>query len=376
METLPLHDMHVLDLTRLLPGPYTSLILAELGAEVIKVEQPPRGDPLRWMSIPDARVNQALFRLLNHGKKSMLLDIKSASGRRVLLELSRHADVLLEGYRPGVMRRLGLDYDTVAAMNPRLVYASMSGYGQSGPHSARAGHDLNYVARSGLLDLTGVSDGAPVIPGIPVADVAAGLWAAMGIVAALLGRTDSGRGRYIDVSLMDAAISLLVTPLAEWLGTDYVPQRGSSLLNGGLACYNVYRTADENYVTLAALEPTFWSAFCQATGQPDWLERQNDADQRGLTAELAALFRTQTRAFWSDLSASVDCCCEPVLALDEVFTQSQVTQRGLQEGQFTVPIDLRRAADARAPELGEHTAAVLQGLGHMPAESDQPSGML
>jgi len=366
MCDLPLQGVRVLDLTRLLPGPYASLVLADLGAEVIKIERPRYGDPLRYLSRFGLEGGGKLFAIVNRNKKSMTLNLRAAEGRAILLELARSAEVLLEGFRPGVMKRLGLGYEALAAVNPRLVYASLSGYGQTGPYFSRAGHDLNYIALGGLLALTGREDGLPVIPGVPVADLIGGLWTALGIAVALLGREHSTHGQYLDVSMLDCVAALLTVPLADWQATDCVPQRGKMSLTGKQACYNVYETADGKYMTLAALEPQFWQAFCVAVGRQDWLTRQHEPDQAGLIVEVAALFRTQPRAYWTALFADQeDSCCEPALTLDEVFTHPQALHRGLlHEGQLATPLGRQGVPPVPAPELGQHTAEILAELGY------------
>ena len=365
MTHLSLKEVCVLDLTRLLPGPYASLVLADLGATVVKIEQPGTGDPLRHLLASGADGNSVLFELVNRGKKSMTLNLKDPKGRAILLGLARDADVMLEGFRPGVTKRLGLDYETLQEVNPRLIYASLSGYGQTGPYASRAGHDLNYVGLGGLLGITGIHDGRPPIPAVPFADLVGGLWMAVGVVAALFERQRTGRGQYLDISMLDGVASLLPVPLAEWLMTGQVPGRSGMHLRGGQACYNVYETSDGQHVTVAALESKFWSAFCAAVGREDWVERQNDADQAGLIAELAELFRSQPRSYWTELFAQHDCCCEPVLSLDEVFAHPQAVHRGLlHEDQLALPLGGRGAAHTAAPQLGEHTAELLAQLGY------------
>jgi alpha-methylacyl-CoA racemase len=365
MLNVPLQGVRVLDLTRWMPGPYASLTLADLGAEVIKIEEPRRGDPMRHLPSSSANGRNALFNLLNRDKKSVTLNFKAVDGKAIFLDLARGADVLLEGFRPGVMRRLGLEYEALGAENQRLIYASISGYGQTGPYSRRAGHDLGYLAVAGLLGLTGAQGGYPVVPGVPVADLFVALWTALGVLAALLDREHSGRGRYLDISLLDSITALMAFPLAEWWTGAAVPRRGEMLLTGKQACYNVYETADGAYMTLAALEPHFWSTFCEAVGHPQWVPRQYDPDQAGLRAEVAALFYTQPRAYWEAFFAEVDCCCEPVLALDEAFAHPQVLHRGLLSvDRLATPLAPGDVATAPAPLLGEHTAEILAELGY------------
>ncbi|MEA3341238.1 MAG: CoA transferase, partial [Chloroflexota bacterium] len=231
-------DARVLDLSRLLPGPYCSRILADFGAEVIKIERPGEGDWLRHMP-PLAEGESVLFQNLNRGKKSLTLNLKSDTGRAIFLRLVETADALLEGFRPGVMERLGLGYETLSRTNPRLVYCSLSGYGQEGPYQQRAGHDLNYIGLAGLLDLTGAQEGPPTIPGAQVADLAGALWAAVGILLALLARERTGRGQRVDGSFLGAALSCLPAGIAQHAGRQAM-ERGSGNLTGGLICYHVY----------------------------------------------------------------------------------------------------------------------------------------
>jgi alpha-methylacyl-CoA racemase len=365
MLDLPLQGVRVLDLTRLLPGPFASLALADLGAEIIKIEEPSRGDPLRYLLVSGTDRRNVLFDLLNRNKKSVTLNLKAREGTAILLELARDADVLLEGFRPDVMKRLGLDHAALSTINESLIYMSISGYGQTGPYRSRAGHDLNYLALGGLLAITGTPDGPPAVPGVPMADLVSGLWAALGVIAALLGREHTGRGQYLDLSMLDSVVALLAVPLHGWLATGCVPQRGKMPLSGKQACYNMYETADGEHMALGALEPHFWQAFCMAVERQDWLERQNDVDQASLIAELAALFRTQPRAYWTAFFAAHDCCCEPVLSLDEVFTHAQVVHRGLlRDGRLATPLAPQGVPLVPAPELGEHTAEILAELGY------------
>jgi alpha-methylacyl-CoA racemase len=365
MTDLPLQGVRVLDLTRLAPGPYASLALADMGAQVIKVEEPQRGDPMRYLLPPGMDGRGVLFDLLNRNKKSITLNLRAPQGTVILLELARSADVLMEGFRPGVMKRLGLEHEALLAINPGLVYVSLSGYGQTGPYRLRAGHDLNYLAIGGLLAITGSRDGPPAVPGVPVADLVCGLWAALGVTAALLGRERTGRGQYLDLSLLDSVTALLAMPLADWLVTGSAPQRGKMPLSGKQACYRVYETEDSEYMALGALEPRFWRAFCTAVGREDWPSRQHDADQAALIAEVAALFRTQPRAYWTELLAAHDCCCEPVLGLDEAFAHPQVLHRGLlHDAQLAMPLARGGVPRVPAPELGEHTAEILAELGY------------
>ena len=364
-SSLPLNRVRVLDLSRILPGPYSTRILADFGAQVVKIEPPGGGDWLR-LAPPLVDGTGILFQALNQGKQSLTLNLKSDEGQTILLRLVETADVLLESFRPGVMERLGVGYERLAEANSRLVYCSLSGYGQDGPYRERAGHDLNYIGLTGLLDLTGSREGSPVIPGVPIADLSGALWAAFGILLALPAREQTGQGQRVDGSLLGGALACMPMAVSHSLGGQPV-KRGGSTLTGGLVCYNVYETADGEHMALGALEPHFLQAFCVAAGREDWLDRQNDVDQASLIAELAALFRTQPRAYWTAHFAAHDCCCEPVLSLDEVFTHAQVVHRGLlRDGRLATPLARQGVPLVLAPELGEHTAEILAELGYTP----------
>ncbi len=368
---MPLSSFRVLDLSRLLPGPYCSLILADFGAEVIRVEPPGGGDWTRHVPplAPDGQ--SLLFHAVNRGKKSLTLNLKVEEGRAVFLRLVETADVLLESFRPGVMERLGLGYDRLAEANPRLVYCTLSGYGPRGPYRERAGHDLNYIGLAGLLDLTGPRAGPPVIPGAPVADLAGALWAALGILLALLERERTGRGGRVDASLLGGALSLLPIALSHLQGGQPMA-RGASTLTGGVVCYNVYETAD-GYVTLSALEPEFWAAFCRAAGREDWLDRQFAPAVPGNPTyeEMQALFRTRTRAEWAEAMAGLDVCCEPVYTLAEALDSPPVQALGMLPptgGAGLLPplaFSAARPPQLRpAPAPGEHTTDILAELGY------------
>ena len=287
---LPLEGMRVLDLSRLLPGGFCSLLLSDFGAEVLKVEDTGMGDYVRWAPPfyegADRSAASALFLALNRGKRSIRVDLKSAEGREVLLRLVRGADVLLESFRPGVLDRLGVGYDVLRAENPGLVYCAITGYGQDGPFRDRAGHDLDYLARVGLLGLTGDADGPPVQAAGQIADLGGGaLMAAFGILAALRERDRSGEGQLVDVSMADGALSWLAMVAARYFADGAAPARGGLELGGALLCYRPYRCAD-GWVALGALEPKFWQAWCRGVGREDLVERQfdppgSDAHARG-----------------------------------------------------------------------------------------------
>jgi alpha-methylacyl-CoA racemase len=297
----PLSDIRVLDLSRLLPGPMASLHLAEFGADVLRIEEPGR----------DSDVPAALAEILNRGKRALEIDLKSQAGREQFLELARGARVIVESFRPGVVDRLGIGYEQVRAINPRIVYCSISGYGQTGPHRLRSGHDINYLAASGVGDQIGTVDGPPVIPNLQIGDLMGGsLTAAMRILAALV----AGEGCYIDVSMTASLKEHAVVALAHMRTTGRAPLRGSAPLSGAWACYNYYRAADGRYLAVGALEPKFWQRLCSALGRPDL-----EARQCAPPDELGAIFAGQPSSHWLELLRDVDCCVNLVLTLEEAL---------------------------------------------------------
>ena len=367
---VPLAQTRVLDLSRVLPGPYCTRILADFGAEVLKIEQPDAGDWVRYAPPLSAQGGDSLlFQILNRGKKGVTLNLKSDEGRAILLQLAKKADVLVESFRPGVMERLGLGHETLAQLNPGLVYCSLTGYGPEGPYRERAGHDLNYIGLTGLLDLTGAPDGPPVVPGTQIADLAGALWAALGILLALLVREKTGKGQRVDASLLGGALACLPVALAQqWAGQPMA--RSASTLTGGFVCYHVYQTRDGAYMTVGALEPQFWADFCRAVACPHLLGQQFAPAIPGEPAydELCALFRSRTRDEWMQVFEGADACCEPVYTLEEALTVAPVRAlRMLTDAGLLPPLRLSTACEIGldpAPALGQHTAELLAELGY------------
>jgi crotonobetainyl-CoA:carnitine CoA-transferase CaiB-like acyl-CoA transferase len=373
--SLPLDGIRVLDLSRLLPGGYCSLLLADYGADVLKVEDTGPGDYIRWAPPAYEGVEpsaaSALFLSLNRGKRSLRLNLKVKQGRDVLLRLVREHDVLLESFRPGVLDRLGVGYERLRDENPRLVYCAITGYGQEGPDRDRPGHDMNYLARGGLLGLSGERGGPPVPAAGQIADIGGGgLMAAFGILAALQERERSGAGQLVDVSMTRGAQSWLAMVAARHFADGAVPRRGELELAGGLPCYRPYACAD-GWVALGALEPKFWQALCAGLGREDLLERQMD---QAVATELEAIFAARTRAEWAAFDDEHGCCLEPVLDLDEALARSpdavvEVDQPGAAEPVRLLgpPVGLSRTpADGTrpGPALGADTDAVLAALGY------------
>ncbi len=367
---MPLTGIRVLDLTRLLPGPFCTMLLADMGADVIKVEEPGRGDYMRWTP-PLVDGQSALFNAVNRNKRSLTLNIKSKTGRELLMRLVERADVLVEGNRPGVMERLSLGWEVIHARNPKLVMCSITGYGQDGPFAARAGHDLNYMATAGGLGLNGDRGGPPRPLPVQVADVGAGgLQPAVAILGALVGVHRGGEGRRLDASMTDGAVTWLALELAA-MGAGEEAGRGDQRLAGRYACYRVYACKDGGYYSVGALEPKFWATLCHAVGRPDLVDPQFAEGEEGTRVhqEMEAVFASRTRSDWERDLAGLEVCCEPVLELDEVPSHPQIAARRLIE-RHGDRIEVRPAIPMRAdwrrldaPGLGEHTAEILAEVG-------------
>jgi alpha-methylacyl-CoA racemase len=380
---LPLSDIKVLDLTRLLPGGFCSLLLADLGADVVKVEDTGMGDYVRWAppfygseQQQGLGTRSALYLALNRGKRSIRVDLKSRSGREAFLRLTGEYDVVLEGYRPGVLDKLGCGYEALREANPRLVYCAITGYGQTGPNTQRAGHDMNYLGLTGLLGMTGEPGGRPIQSAGQIADLGGGgLMAAFGVLAALRERERSGEGQLVDVSMTDGALVWLAMVAAAFLCDGRVPGRGDGQLNGGFLCYYPYEASD-GWVTCGALEPKFWRAFCKGVGREDLIDAQFQPPGSDAWRAVADVFRSRTRDEWRAFNDEHDAMIEPVLGLDEALASELVREREMvvkleQPGLGPVrllglPIKLSRTpgdATRPAPALGEHTEEVLREAG-------------
>ena len=331
-ETLPLAGIRVLDLTRLLPGPLAALRLRELGAEVVKIEGPSeqgQDDGARHMLRTRDEIASGepglMFRRLNAGKQLLRLDLRSAEGRAALLALARDAQVLVEGFRPGVMARLGLGWDVLHAANPKLVMCAITGYGQKSPWADRAGHDINYIAMAGVLEQIATSGGEIALPNFQIGDLMGGAQAAAcGVLAALLAVERGGAGRFVDISMTHEVARHNVIAGVMLAATGRTSPPGRDLLTGGAPCYGVYRTADGRHLAVGAREPQFWARLCSAIGRPDWTGQHptrglmpGGAAALALRAELAAVFAGQPLAHWLALLEPADCCVTPVLRLDE-----------------------------------------------------------
>ncbi|MBI5115738.1 CoA transferase, partial [Candidatus Poribacteria bacterium] len=375
-----LEGIKILDLTRLLPGGYCSMLLADMGADVLKIETPREGDYMRW-NPPMLKNMSALFAAINRNKRSITLNLKHDEGKKIFERLLPEYDVLFEGNRPGVMEKLGFGYDTVSRINPRMIYCSISGYGQDGPYRDEVGHDINYIGIAGVLAMTGLRGGPPVVPAVQIGDLAGGaMFAAIGVLAALIGRSQTGMGRCVDISMTDGVVSWLSIHAAKHFADGDNLERGKMRLSGQYPCYAAYQTKDGRYISLGALEEKFWVNFCRAVERSDLVEKQfDDSDgPSGALKQVSAIFKQKTLAEWLDYLDAYDICVGPVNTIEDVFRDPQVLHRRMlfetdhpTEGklkQIGMPIKFSGGNGAverlPAPLLGEHTESVLRSLGY------------
>jgi crotonobetainyl-CoA:carnitine CoA-transferase CaiB-like acyl-CoA transferase len=381
---MALDGLKVLDLSRLAPGPFCSMLLGDLGADVLLVEAPPDQLPGRQFGQGQrpAGAGQGrgqAFNALGRNKRSIMLNLRSDEGREVFYKLAKDADIVLEGFRPGVVSRLGVDYDTVSKINPRIVYCSLSGYGQTGPYSQLVGHDINYISIGGALGVTGWPDTPPAIPMNLLADFAGGgLHAAFAILAAVIARDKTGRGQYVDIAMSDGVLYLLASAISGYFGSGNVPTRGATMLNGAAPHYNVYECADGKWLSIGSLEPHFWANLCKTLGREDLIPHQNDREKRDeIAAFFKRTFRTKTRDEWFAVMQQTDICVAPIYALDEALADPQNLARGMvvevdhpelgkvkQVGVGPKLSETPGAVRSTAPWPGQHTDDVLASLGY------------
>jgi crotonobetainyl-CoA:carnitine CoA-transferase CaiB-like acyl-CoA transferase len=383
-----LDGIKILELARVPPAELPGMMLADMGAEVLKIETPdaerPQGE--EW-------VRRTIFAFTNRNKRSMTLNMKSAEGQAIFRTLAATADVVVEGFRPGVMKRLGADYETLAKANPRLVYCSLSGFGQDGPYKDRPAHDMNYLSLAGVLGLIGEPDRKPVIPLNLVADYAgASLHGALGIMLALFARERTGRGQHVDVAYLDTSVSLLAaTPNMRFFFSDgLAPRRGEGFLGGSYPYYAIYETRDGKLLTIGCTEPWLWENFCKAIGRPDFTRfarrqdqfvRAANAEEEAARREIEAIIKTRDRDDWYEFLVKADVCVGKVYDVEEMVRDPQINHRqmivdtqhpthgrvrevGIAIKLSDTPGTIRHAA----PMPSEHTEAVLQGLGMSAAE--------
>jgi crotonobetainyl-CoA:carnitine CoA-transferase CaiB-like acyl-CoA transferase len=394
--TMPLEGITVLDLTRLAPGPYCTMILADLGAEVIKIEEPgpPTGRRAQQAAglspVPPPRDGvdrHSPHWALNRNKKSMGLNLKHAEARRIFYQLAERADVVVEEFRPGVAKRLGIDYDTLRQRNPRLIYCAVTGYGQSGPYKDLVGHDINYISMAGCLGMIGPQGGPPVIPHNLIADFAGGgMHGAIGVLAALMARQRTGRGQFVDIAMTDGVYSLLVSHLSTYFATGTVPRRGETLLDGGAPYYNVYETKDGKWMSIGSIEPWFYANLCKALGREDFLPHQfaEGEKREEIKQAFRDIFKTKTREEWFDLLTQHDICVGKVYDLDETANDPHLRARDMivevehpeagpvkQVGISVKLSDTPGQIRFLAAPLGTHTEDVLADLGYPPQQIAQ-----
>ena len=374
-----LEGIKILDLSRLLPGPFCTQMLGDLGAEVIKIEEVQGGDYARWMP-PRGKADGGMFQALNRNKKSIKLNLRSPAGRKIFLKLVETADVVLEQFRPGVLDKLGVGYEVLRTINPRIIMCAITGYGQDGPYKDIAGHDINYLNVAGISDATGIYKGKPVSSGIQIADVGGGsLWAAFSILGAIIGRERTGRGQYIDVSMTDCVFTFTTMLVGAYNHDKQLPSRGEWLLNGAYAWYNFYKTSDDRWIGIGMLEEKFWSIFCKAIGREDFIKKQFGPRnvQEEITSELDVLFATKTADEWLEFLEPLDVCANKVNNLAQAMNDPHLLARGMiidiehpVDGKIknlAFPVkfsDTPYSVKTPPPAFGQHTEEILIQLGY------------
>ncbi len=375
----PLNKIRILDLTRLYPGPLGAMLLADMGADVIKIEDMKSPDYMRYYP-PYLSSESAGFLAVNRSKRSIALDLGKKEGRDIFFSLVRTADIVMEQFRPGIIDKMGLGYQKARKVKKDIIYVSVTGYGQNGPYAAQAGHDINYIGYAGILAITGSKETGPVIPGVQIADVAGGAYmAVIACLSALWAKEKTGKGQKVDVAMLDAILPLITLQMAHYQAAGIMPEAGRAALSGGLACYGVYQCADGKYIALGTLEEKFWKNFCNLMRRPQWLDKQfvigDEADN--LRWEIAALFRTKKRDEWISNAQSADVCLTPVLEINEVENDPQINARGMIVTQrhprcgkikgvgaplkfSATPAKPRQAA----PALGQHTEEIMKEIGY------------
>ncbi len=378
----PLDGLLVLDFTRLLPGPFATQLLANLGADVIKIEDPGLGDYMRTVP-PSIQGTSYAYLMVNRGKRSLSVDLKTKEGREILYKLVPKADIVIEEFRPHVMKELGMDYRTLVKRNPRLIFCSFNGYGQTGPWKDAPGHDITFEAHAGILGVSGEPGGRPAIPGVPMADLASGFNAAMSVLAALRTRDKTGKGEFVDVSIFDTAISLMVLNLSLYLATGEEPIAGETLLTGTFPFYNLYETSDGGWLAVAVVESKFWEKMCDVLGVPEIKDAQfaNDEEKARVAETLRSRFRSKPKAAWESIFSEANLPIVGVKTVADVVHDPQVKARQLLPvvdvpGLWKMQVLAHPAKHsvsttrnpARAPAKGEDTEAILASLGYTPEQ--------
>ncbi|HJM74457.1 MAG TPA: CaiB/BaiF CoA-transferase family protein [Dehalococcoidia bacterium] len=383
---LALEHIRVLDLSRLAPGPYCSMLLADMGADVLMVEAPPQFVSTRpTASDPEERERQRAGNALRRNKRSLVLNLREDAGREAFYRLCADADVVLEGFRPGVVDRLGVDYETVSKLNDRIVYCSISGYGQTGPYRDLVGHDINYISVAGALGMIGRSGQPPAIPHNLLADFAGGgLTGAFAIAVALLAREQTGRGQYVDIAMSDGVMQLIGPLIGGVLAGAVPPGRGETRLSGGSPNYDAYETSDGRWISIGSVESYFWDALCDVVGRPDFKPFEYDSTKFDeIRAHFEMTFKQKTRDEWFEELREIDLCISPVLDLDEAANDEHNRARGMvvqvedpvvgrvrQIGIAPKLSETPGAVRSTAPAIGAHSDDVLSGIGYSAQEID------
>ncbi len=324
----PLLGIKILDLSRLLPGPLATQMMADLGAEVIKIEDPKAPDYNRFF--PPMKGSQSInYISINRSKLSITLDLRSEEGKRKFFELVKSADIVVDSFRPGVLQKMGIDYEASKQHNEKIIYVALTGYGYTGAYKNKAGHDMNYLGYSGILGLTGDEE-KPIIPACQIADVAGGSYPAIvACLAALWARERTGKGQFVDVAMTDCVMPLLSMQFGEFLNAGVKHKRGEPMLSGGMANYNLYKCKDEKWIALGSLEPKFWQGVCVLIGKPEWMPRMMQVPEmvEALKKDLQEIFITKSRDEWVAAAETLDICLTPILELDEVEKNIHLNER-------------------------------------------------
>jgi len=378
---MALDGIKVLDLSRLAPGPYCSMLLADFGADVTLVEAVPGASAklgTAGLRRSESAERAAAYNALGRGKRSIALNLKEEAAREIFYELVKDADVVLEGFRPGVVKRLGVDYETLAKINPRIITCSLSGFGQTGPYSNLVGHDINYISIGGALGVTGRPGTPPAIPVNLIADFAGGgMHAALAICLAIIARERTGRGQDIDISMSDGVLSLMTSAFTGYFSNGQPIRPGQFLLNGAVPWYNTYLCSDDRWFSIGSIEPHFYANLCRVLGVEEYLERQFDeAAYPEMKAKYEAIFRTKTADEWMELMSQYDICAAPVLEMENVVKDPHNLARGMvievdspigpvkQIGVGAKLSDTPGKVRGTSPLIGQHTGEILAALGY------------
>lgn len=377
----PLKGIRVLDFTHLLPGELLSALLSDLGAEIVRIEAPSRGLAHR---LPPVVEGESLYYwALNKRKKRLVINLKDERGKEIAFRLAGSFDVVIENFRPGVMDRLGLGYESLAALNPAIVYCSISGYGRSSKEALKPAHDLNLVAEAGVLDLNRRQGERPVIPAIPISDYMSGLLAALSVVSALYKRRESGRGEHLDIGMLDSALSCLNILASMAMYTGLEPEEGDFIYPREMPDYNVYRTGDGRFLAVASLEDPFWRIFCEKIGRLDLLDARKKGRDRELIEDIASVIESKTLAQWEAIFEGAECCVSPVNTLAEALERFPLAERGMLDELFhptlgnikqvVFPVDRKLRNASKDPHIVNgynDVQSLLENAGYTPAEID------